>query len=290
MRAVHSLNDADPLFNDAFARQLLTREERIALFKRLASGFDQQELKAAIQGKKADEALAYVVRGNPAYGNVILRTRYIDDRFGQALTRGCAQFVVLGAGMDSSCFRQPYQSSGIRIFEVDHPATQESKRSRITSARLEVPGNVAYVGADFEHVSLDTALAESGFDKRSKALFTSMGVSPYLTKQANLGLLGSISACAAAGSELVITYVAARTAESAAAAKRKPVLRFRPDEAILSRFEPGEFESYLGRCGFDVIEQLGAAELWERYCSDRLDDLRPMESFRVVLARLGAAS
>ncbi len=36
----------------------------------------------------------------------------------------------------------------MRVFEIDHPVTQQWKRSRLAAARIPVPDGVAFVPAD----------------------------------------------------------------------------------------------------------------------------------------------
>ena len=42
------------------------------------------------------------------------------------------QYVVLGAGLDTFAYRNPFPS--LRVFEVDFPATQEWKRDLLHEA------------------------------------------------------------------------------------------------------------------------------------------------------------
>ena len=44
--------------------------------------------------------------------------------------RGATQYVILGAGLDTFAYRNPYAESALRVFEVDFPATQEWKRAQ----------------------------------------------------------------------------------------------------------------------------------------------------------------
>lgn len=68
-------------------------------------------------------------------GTVSVRTRYIDDCLGEALRRGVKQVVILGAGFDCRAHRIP-EIAQSRVFETDHPATQEVKKRRLGALRL----------------------------------------------------------------------------------------------------------------------------------------------------------
>ncbi len=46
-----------------------------------------------------------------------------------AVRAGIGQYVILGAGLDTFAYRQPGWAAGLRIFEVDQPASQQVKRA-----------------------------------------------------------------------------------------------------------------------------------------------------------------
>ena len=92
-----------------------------------------------------------------------VRSRFAEDELHAAVARGVRQYVVLGAGYDTFAYRNPYFD--LRVFEVDHPATQRSKRQRLAAAGIAVPGTATYVPVDFATVSAAEALDDAGFDR-----------------------------------------------------------------------------------------------------------------------------
>jgi methyltransferase (TIGR00027 family) len=88
----------------------------------------------------------------------VMRSRYAEDCLAEAFDNGVRQYIVLGAGLDTFAYRQPPWPSSLRIFEVDHPATQLWKRRLLNEARITIPDNISFVPLDFEKVSLATAL------------------------------------------------------------------------------------------------------------------------------------
>ena len=60
-------------------------------------------------------------------GYIVARTRYFDDYFQQTLEDGVEQIVIVGAGYDSRAYRFAQLNAHVKIFEVDHPATQQEK-------------------------------------------------------------------------------------------------------------------------------------------------------------------
>ena len=72
--------------------------------------------------------------------HVLLRSRYTEDRLAEAVGRGVNQFVILGAGYDTFAYRQPEWANRLRIFEVDHPASQTGQARAASCRRHRNPG------------------------------------------------------------------------------------------------------------------------------------------------------
>ncbi len=270
MRALHSRFDVEPLIDDPYGLVMLTPEDRAALRDFvMARRQDPPPTRAAADPDEA--VLASVMRARSGYGNVVVRTRFAEDRLGQAIEGGTSQYVILGAGLDTFSLRQPALPSELRIFEVDHPATQEMKRRRFAAAGLTLPGNVALLPADLERTSVAEALSASDFEPDRPAFFSWLGVSPYLTEQANTQALRSIARCAAPGSGFVFTYLA--PLENA-------------EGTSYSRLHPQTVTHILDNCGFAVVEDLDAFELAGRYCAGRGDGLGVTTDFHIVHARM----
>src|ERR1700683_106225 len=73
------------------------------------------------------------------------RSRIAEDALSRAVERGVQQIVILGAGLDTFALRNPHGARRIRIYEVDHHATQEWKRERLVEAEIAVPEWVIFV-------------------------------------------------------------------------------------------------------------------------------------------------
>ncbi|MGX6602907.1 class I SAM-dependent methyltransferase [Micromonosporaceae bacterium Da 78-11] len=188
---------------------------------------------------------------------IAARTRFAEDALAVAVRRGVEQLVVLGAGLDTFAYRNPYPR--LRIFEVDHPDTQGWKRKRLAEAGIAVPGSVTYVGVDFERESLADQLRLAG-----PAFFLWLGVVPYLTRA---GFDETLSVVAE-DSEVVFDY--AQSPERMAP-ERRAALEARADrvakigEPWLTYFEPEEIAADLRAKGFTEIEDLGPAGLAARF-------------------------
>jgi methyltransferase (TIGR00027 family) len=203
-----------------------------------------------------------------------VRSRYVEDRLAEAVLRGVTQYVVLGAGLDTFAYRNPFPS--LRVFEVDFPATQEWKRTMLDAADIAVPGNVTFVPLDFEHKSLGAGLAEMGFDGGAPAFFGWLGVVPYLTLAAFRATLDAIAQLPAA-SAVSFDYALApetlskvgRTAFDALAGRVAAA-----GEPLQLFFTPQTMELELRRAGFHLFEQLNSDRLNELYFKNRADGLK----------------
>lgn len=94
-------------------------------------------------------------------GMMCCRARYVKER----LTAGrFTQFVILGAGLDSFAWRRPDLLKSLRVFEVDHPASQEWKRERVRTLALPLSDRHVFAPIDFETTTLREGLDAVGFD------------------------------------------------------------------------------------------------------------------------------
>jgi methyltransferase (TIGR00027 family) len=202
---------------------------------------------------------------------LVARSRYAEDNLKQAVERGVDQYVLLGAGLDTFAYRNPYPH--LRVFEVDHPATQEWKRELLQRNSIAIPENMKYTPVDFERQSLSTELHDAGFNRRAPAFFAWLGVVPYLTHEAFRTTVGFISE-QPAGSGLTLDYVQPPSV--------LPLLDMLAHHSLASRvekagepfqlfFTPDEIAAELSR--FYSIEDLGAPEINARYFGGRTDQL-----------------
>lgn len=184
--------------------------------------------------------------------HVVTRSRCAEDRLAEAVDRGVRQCIVLGAGFDTFAYRQPPWASALRIFEVDHPASQQAKRHRLAGAGVAVPSNVEYVAIDFETTSLRAGLRESTFDVDAPAFVSWLGVMVYLT-QAAIDAVFAYVASLPPPSEIVFTFSAPPEpgAADGLASRAAEV-----GEPWLTRVEPDVLAHQLREHGFGRVEFL----------------------------------
>jgi methyltransferase (TIGR00027 family) len=202
------------------------------------------------------------------------RSRYAEDRLAGAVQNGVEQYVVLGAGLDTFAYRNPFAS--LRVFEVDYPATQEWKRALLEEAAIDAPAGLTFVPLDFEHKTLAGGLAEAGFDAGKPAFFGWLGVTPYLTLDAFRATLSTIAALPF-GSGVSFDY--AFSPETLTPQRRRvfDALAGRvaaAGEPFRLFFAPEQLAAELHRAGFRRLEQVDTGELNDLYFRNRADGLK----------------
>ncbi|MXW70535.1 MAG: class I SAM-dependent methyltransferase [Acidobacteria bacterium] len=218
---------------------------------------------------------------------VLIRTRFTDDRVLAAAARGVHQLVILGAGFDTFALRHP--DLGIRVFEVDLPASAALKRERLANAGIAVPEHLHFVEVDFERDRLDDRLLAAGFDRQAPAFFSWMGVTYYLAPEAVTGTLARITGLSAPGSELTLDYLNIREGVPAdELALFDSLLRFveKHGEPMITRFGPVTVVEELGLdTGWDVLEHEFPTANPERHLGERKDLPRVAPLFRLLHLR-----
>lgn len=187
MRALHTRTDAHRILDDPWGDGLVPASARERIYE-LARRVDG-ELPETADAPTRQSAIDGFLRANAAYANVILRSRYAEDALHRALARGVRQYVLIGAGLDSYALRRPPEASELVVVEIDHPATQALKRQCIGASGAPWPASARFLAADLATEDLPSALRRSGLHLSEPAFFSWLGVTMYLSWDANLSTL-----------------------------------------------------------------------------------------------------
>ncbi len=259
-RALHVLADAPPhVFEDEVGLALAAPDE----------------------GWRARPDMSAFTR--PFRASIVARARFIEDLVSDQAARGVAQYVILGAGLDTFAQRRGDLASRLRVFEIDRPGPQEWKRRRLAELGLPAP---TFVAVDFEAGDAWwEKLAAAGFDARRPAVVVSTGVSMYLTEEANRATLRQVASLAK-GSTLALSFLlpieladpeirpGMERAAAGAKANGTPFISF---------FTPQRMLELAREAGFSQARHVSAAELAKRYFSGRTDGLRPPNNAEELL-------
>ena len=193
------------------------------------------------------------------------RSRLAERRIEAAVARGLRQVVVLGAGLDTFALRNPHAAEGLRVFEVDHPATQAWKRERIAAMGAAAP-SLTFAPCDFERDDLGDALARAGVDRAAPVFYMWLGVTPYLTRGAFMTTMRAIAATR--GAEVVFDYTeGAERGEGEARAFHKELLErvAALGEPIVGFHDPDELANDLRALGMTEQEDFNSQEIAVRF-------------------------
>ena len=241
-RAAHQVLDRGSILYDPFALKIL--------------GEDEKNLQFANEHPVASIGRLFTAA----------RSRIAEDALSRAVEKGTRQIVILGAGLDTFALRNPHCVPQIRIYEVDHPATQAWKRRHLVEAQIDVPPWLIFVPVDFERDDLGEQLAAAGFQRNSAAFFTWLGVVPYLTQDAirrTLDYMASIP-----NSEVVFDYLEPPEAFSE---ELRQIERARNEqlekmnERSASRFDPAGIAAILHSHGFCAMVDIDFQEIVSRF-------------------------
>src|SRR5438105_10121330 len=183
-RAAHQILDNPKIFEDPLALRIIGAEAESKLRLNLAQFQNPPErnLRALM----------------------VVRSRYAEDELARSIQRGVRQYIILGAGLDTFAYRNPFPL--LRVFEVDHPATQAWKRSCLEKAAIPIPASVTYVSVDFERQMMSDAFRQSGFKSDELTFISWLGVTRYLSREAVISVLTSIVSSMRTGSEVVFDF------------------------------------------------------------------------------------
>jgi len=264
LRAVHQTMDGEPkILDDPIAALLLDDD-----------------------GRQMFEAKPALVRDPDVVAmrsRVVLRSRFAEERLAEAVRRGVRQCLILGAGFDTFAYRQPDWASGLRIYEVDHHATQAEKRRRLQKAGVPLPPNLEFVAIDFESVALGEGLRASSLDFSQPTFFSCLGVLVYLTREA-VDAIFALVAGFPAGSEIAFTFSTRDAGVSSLADKVKLL-----GEPWRTHFEPDALKRDLRALGFSKISFLTTDEAEQAYFRGRNDGLHAPRNASIAAAVVGGA-
>ena len=263
-RAAHQLFDRPLVFEDPLAVRILGPET------------------AASLAPEPENLVERRLRGFMA-----VRSRYAEERLGMAVAHGAKQYVVLGAGLDTFAYRNPYPE--LRVFEVDFPATQVWKQERLQAAGIPLPGGLQFAPVDFEKETLAGGLRKAGFAEKDPAFFSWLGVTPYLGRETVFATLRWIvSLCA--GNGVVFDYALPRAALDEQGKKALDALMKRvaaAGEPFRGFFTREELEPGLKKMGYEEIEDLSPEQIDARYFAGRTDGLSVSGGLAHLLCAVG---
>lgn len=285
-RAYHSRFDTPKIFDDFIAKNLISQKEFSDISKNMIQGiqFFNKEIAQRFEDNP-DEILKWItqVQLSPT---PLARAAYCEKVLMNEIKLGVKQYVILGAGMDTFCFRNAQLKTSLEIFEVDLPSTQEFKIDRLANAQLDIPNNLHFVPMDFTKQFSEERLVKQGFENQ-KTFFSLLGVSYYLTKDEFINLIKNFFAQVPSGSSIVFDYADETLFHEKGLSNRVEnmvKMASASGESMKSCFTYTEIESMLDDLGILIYEHLSPANINELFFGKRTDYLTAFETIHYIHA------
>ena len=208
------------------------------------------------------------IKGPGVMGFLTVRDRHVDGYLKACLKDGIQQLVILGAGLDARAYRFEELKNDVKVFEVDHPASQATKLEKLKQVFGSQPTHVIYVGIDFNTQRLDQRLFKSGYDERLKTLFIWQGVTQYLTPESVDSSLDFIAEHSGPGSAVIFDYMYPTLLDGTI--KRGEVANMRSKRWISNEMRTfgipeGKVTEFLEQRGFTQVHDADASYLHDTY-------------------------
>lgn len=286
-RAYHSKYDSNKIFDDFIAKDLITPREFTEISNHMIRGISFFNPEVANRfHDQPDKILKWItqVQLSPT---PLARAAYCEDKLAHEILLGVRQYVILGAGLDTFCFRHPELKDSLEIFEIDHPDTHNFKQKRLANVNYPIPSNLRFVSMDFTKEFSVQRMVEGGFIPSKKTFFSFLGVSYYLTKQENVTLLNKLFARVPSGSSLVFDYADDRLFEEKGMYNRvQNMVRMASagGEPMKSCYTYDEMEKMLEKADLLIYEHLSPLSIQKQFFRHRTDYLSAFETIHYIHA------
>lgn len=285
-RSYHSKYDTPIIFDDFIANRLISEEEFSAISNNMINGiqFFNSEIGQQFKDSPA-EILKWItqIQLSPVS---LARSAYCERVLLHEIMLGVTQYVILGAGLDTFCFRYPELENSLSVFEIDHPATQELKKKKLEAAELMIPKNLHFVSTDFTTKFSYDYLLNKGFESQ-KTFFSLLGVSYYLTEEENASLIHQLFAKVPSGSSIVLDYADENFfIEKGKFNRVENMVKMASasGEPMKSCFSYQKIEKLMERAGLLIYEHVTPTKIQELFFRDRTDYLSAFETIHFIHA------
>ncbi|GGP16917.1 class I SAM-dependent methyltransferase [Oceanobacillus neutriphilus] len=286
-RAYHSKYDTPKIFDDFIAKDFITQKEFSDIRENMIGGIQFFNAQIANEFQNDPEEILKWITQVQLSPTPLARAAYCENVLFHEISQGVEQYVILGAGLDTFCFRYPNLNNSLEIFEVDHPATQNFKKGRLAEANYQIPDNLHFISADFTKNFTVQNLIEEGFNTDKKTLFSLLGVSYYLTKGEIASLIDKLFAKIPSGSSIVFDYADENLFIEKGLSNRVQnmvQLASASGEPMKSCFTYDEIDILLKNLGLLIDEHLSPAAINEKFFRNRTDYLSAFETIHYIHA------
>ncbi|WP_019156559.1 class I SAM-dependent methyltransferase [Robertmurraya massiliosenegalensis] len=286
-RAYHSQYDTPKIFDDFIAKDLITQKEFSDIRENMIKGIHFFNHEIAKKFKDQPEEILKWITQVQLSPTPLARAVYCENVLFQEMILGVKQYVILGAGLDTFCFRHTQLNDSLKIFEVDYPTTQSFKKRRLVDAEYQIPENLHFVPMDFTKEFAIQNLVKEGFIPKNKTFFSLLGVSYYLTKEENANLFKELFTYVPSGSSIVFDYADDKLFEEKGTSNRVQnmvQMASTSGEPMKSCFSYNEIEKLLENSGLLIYEHLSPDSINNQFFVNRTDYLSAFETIHYIHA------
>ncbi|QQZ59545.1 class I SAM-dependent methyltransferase [Paenibacillus sonchi] len=259
-RAYHAEHNQIKVFDDSLARQLLTDEEYEGIASNMSQGiaFFLPEFEGT-----QEQALRRVV-DHQLSPSPLGRAAFAEQALEVATLHGARQYLIFAAGYDTFAYRQPEWASKLQIFEMDHPATAEDKRRRVSALNPNKPSNLHYVPVDFSERDWTSRMLDCrAFDPSVISFSSLLGITYYLPKDVFKQFLSAVTKLLPSGSSIVFDYPDEHTFTPHAGERtqKQVMMAARAGEPMQASYSYEELEHMLEDVNMLIYQHLTPAEI-----------------------------
>ncbi|KXZ17619.1 class I SAM-dependent methyltransferase [Bacillus nakamurai] len=285
-RAYHSKYDRPKIFDDFIAQDLISQKEFSDIKDHMIQGIQFFSKGIAQRFQDDPEEILKWITQVQLSPTPLARAAYCEKALLNEVMLGARQYVILGAGMDTFCFRHPELENSLDIFEIDHPASQECKINRLKATDFSIPSHLHFVPMDFTDTFSFKQLQEHGFGCK-KTFFSLLGVSYYVAKEDIARLINHLFAQVPAGSSIVFDYADEKLFEEKGMSDRVEhmvQMASASGEPMKSCFTYDEIENMLEASGLLIYEHLSPSAIHDLFFRNRTDYLSAFETIHYIHA------
>lgn len=218
---------------------------------------------------KPTDMAKYYERLFPGLANSIrARVRYFDDFVMNSIDKGLEQLVILGAGYDTRAYRIEGLKEKVKVFELDHPGTQNEKIEKVKKIFGFLPSHVIYVPVDSETENFGKRLMEQGYDKSLKTLFIMEGFVMYIPVESFDEILFFIVKNSGKGSAILFDYYPESVVNGTCKLEvGKNIRNFvaQQGESLKFGIKEGTVETFLTHRGFSQVRNVTSEDYKRMY-------------------------
>ncbi len=242
-RSYHTLNSNIKIYDDKYARKMLSDEEYNNISLSMTSGIEF--FNSSYEG---DNILGFIVNNHLAPA-VLARSSFNERHLNNEIRLGLSQYVILGSGYDTSAYKV---NDKVKVFELDKEEMICDKKKRVLKGKIDC-SNVCYVGCDFNNDNWIDILKNTGFDSDKKTFWSMLGVSYYLDRNVFFDTIKLLAKNMSSGSSIIFDYP---TLEDDEEKTKKEALAKAINEDMKGRYSREDILNVSREAGLKVYEDL----------------------------------